>query len=83
MSHALNTSAFGVARLKAHFGESLRPYDLVWPHGSTHENEAIQPSYILCNQARRSEVKTPDGTCIYRPKPACKARSDPIGPSRT
>ena len=65
VSHALNTSAFGVARLKAHSGESLRPYDLVWPHVSTHENEAIQPSYILCNQARRSEVRTPEGTCIY------------------
>ena len=47
MSHALNTSAFGVARLKARYGESLRPYDLVWPHVSTHENEAIQPSYIV------------------------------------
>ena len=47
VSHALNTSAFGVARLKARFGKSLRPYDLVWPHVSTHENEAIQPSYIV------------------------------------
>ena len=75
MSHALNTSVLGVARLKARFGESLRPYDLVWPHVSTHENEAIQPSYILCNQARRSEVRTPEGTCINRPK---LARSEAI-----
>ena len=59
LSHALDTSAFGVARLKARFGESLRPYDLVWPYVATHENEAIQPSYILCNLARRSEVRTP------------------------
>ena len=36
-----------INQTRAELGKSLRPYDLVWPYVSTHENEAIQPSYIV------------------------------------